>query len=60
MKSAALIFAATVLAACSGKSETPVEKTADGLAYHPGPGHTGDGVPTDPAGAPIAAAPTRR
>jgi hypothetical protein len=45
MKSAALILAAALLVACSGKSETPTQTTADGLTYHPSPGQTGDGIP---------------
>ncbi len=44
MKIAALIVATALLVACSGKSETPTQKTADGLAYHPSPGQTGDGI----------------
>ena len=52
MKSAALILAVTLLVACSGKSETPTQTTADGLTYHPSPGQTGDGIPVPPTETP--------
>ena len=45
MKPILLIVAATFLFACSGKSDIPTRKTGDGLAYHPSPGTTGDGIP---------------
>jgi hypothetical protein len=56
MKFTALMFSFAVLVACSGRSETPTRKTADGLAYHPSPGQTGDGIPVPPT-VPAAKAP---
>jgi hypothetical protein len=59
MKSAALLLAAALLVACSGKSETPTTTTADGLTFHPSPGQTGDGIPvTAPAPAATVKSPT--
>ena len=49
MKAILFIAAAAVLLmACSGKSEIPTRKKSDGLAYHPSPVATGDGIPVAP------------